>query len=318
MSNCELSLFKDTDEMATPRHQLVDPNQALCYHIVSRCVRRSWLCGFDRLTGRDYSHRKEWLLERLSRLASAFSVDVYAYSIMSNHFHLVLHYDPHAGDEWTDHEVVDRWLRVCPPKVHEGRIDQKYHDVIRQAILSDQARVESLRLKLCSLSVFMKLLKQPIARRANLEDDCSGHFFEQRFYSCALLDESSVLAAMAYVDLNPIRAKIAKTITESEHTSIQVRCRDLDDSSLVEDRVKPLFAGVKLQPLVKTSLSEYVTYVQALTPSRQSRWPSEKLSRWRAQVAAVQRKPRAVGAFAILKQWHDQRGWMAPRELLSG
>ena len=80
--------------MATPRSRLIDPNQPLFYHLVSRCVRRSWLCGLDRQTQRNYSHRKAWLIQRLNQLAQAFTVEVHAYAIMSNHFHLVVYYDP--------------------------------------------------------------------------------------------------------------------------------------------------------------------------------------------------------------------------------
>ena len=69
----------------------------------------------------------------------------------------------------------------------------------------------------------MQHLKQPIARRANEEDDCKGHFFEQRFYSGALLSEEAVLAAMAYVDLNPVRAKLARRLAQCHHTSISAR-----------------------------------------------------------------------------------------------
>ncbi len=58
----------------------------------------------------------------------------------------------------------------------------------------------------------MKHLKQPIFYQANREDKCSGHFFEGRFYSGALLDENAVTAAMAYVDLNPIRARTTQPV----------------------------------------------------------------------------------------------------------
>ncbi|MFT7305760.1 MAG: hypothetical protein ACI9P7_001023 [Candidatus Azotimanducaceae bacterium] len=61
--------------------------------------------------------------------------------------------------------------------------------------------------------MFMKNLKQPVAHRANQEDHRAGHFFEGRFYSGALLDESAVIAAMAYVDLNPVRAHIVNDIS---------------------------------------------------------------------------------------------------------
>jgi hypothetical protein len=69
----------------------------------------------------------------------------------------------------------------------------------------------------------MKLLNEYIARQANKEDDCRGHFWESRFKSQALLDERAILAAMTYVDLNPIRAGAANSLVESQYTSVQER-----------------------------------------------------------------------------------------------
>ena len=89
----------------------------------------------------------------------------------------------------------------------------------------------------------MKHLKQPIARRANLEDDCTGHFFDQRFYSGALLTEEALVAAMAYVDLNPVRAKLAKRIEEIRDTSIGERLVE-NSAEALEDYLRPLLSGL--------------------------------------------------------------------------
>jgi hypothetical protein len=69
----------------------------------------------------------------------------------------------------------------------------------------------------------MKCLNEFIARRANAEDHCKGRFWESRFRCQALLDEVAVLAAMCYIDLNPIRAGLSETLEGSDFTSVQER-----------------------------------------------------------------------------------------------
>jgi len=83
------------------------------------------------------------------------------------------------------------------------------------------------RERLADLSWFMRRLNETVARMANAEDGCTGRFWEGRFKSQALLDEKAVLAAMAYVDLNPVRTGMAGTPEESDHTSIQERLRQV-------------------------------------------------------------------------------------------
>ncbi len=114
--------------MATARSLLVDPGRSGVFHCTSRCVRRAFLCGRDKYSGRDYEHRRGWI---------------------------------------RDHEKLAR----C-------------------------------RKRLADLSWFMRSLNEPIARRANREDECKGHFWEGRFNCQRLEDAGAVLISLErYLEL---------------------------------------------------------------------------------------------------------------------
>ena len=230
--------------MATPRYRLVDPDNPRDYHLVSRVVRRSWLFGWDQLTQRDYSHRKPQLIARIKRLAHCFAVEIYAYSVMSNHYHLVARFDPTLCESWSDEEVARRWLEVYPPRVSDPADLEAKKEELVELLVGDRNRIERRRRTLGSLSGFMQHLNQPIARQANLEDGCEGHFFQHRFYSGALLSEEAVVAAMAYVDLNPVRAKIAGRIEDCTGTSIHERLQENSAAALTE-YLRPVASGLQ-------------------------------------------------------------------------
>ena len=59
-------------------------------HVMNRVVRRCFLMGIDELTGKNYDHRKTWVENEFRRLAAGFGIDLLTFSILSNHFHLIL------------------------------------------------------------------------------------------------------------------------------------------------------------------------------------------------------------------------------------
>jgi len=217
--------------MPRPRSELVSLEDTPNYHCVSRCVRKAFLCGVDRDTGINYEHRREQIEKQLFKLADIFAIDVCAYAIMHNHHHEVLHVDGERAKGWTWQEVILRWHRLYKGKALSQRFLKE--ETLDEAELKQVKELAELwRERLMSISWFMRALNEPVAREANAEDECTGKFFEARFKSQALLDEQALLACMAYVDLNPVRAAISETPETSDYTSIKRRLQAADRGTI--------------------------------------------------------------------------------------
>ncbi|WP_448216871.1 transposase [Endozoicomonas sp. 2B-B] len=216
--------------MTRARSSLIDPGCTPYYHCIARCVRRAYLCGEDHLTGKNYEHRRQWVVDKLRELVSIFSIEVCAYAVMSNHYHVVLHINQKPAREWTRDEILSRWTRLFTGPL----LVQRYF-AADQLSHSELARldefVEEYRNRLTNISWFMRCLNEYLAREANQEDGCKGRFWEGRFKSQALLDEAALLTCMVYVDLNPLRAEMAETPEGSDYTSIQERIENVAGSN---------------------------------------------------------------------------------------
>ena len=208
--------------MTRARYQQVSLDDTPYYHCISRCVRRAYLCGEDPVSGHNFDHRKAWLVNRVKDLTSHFAIDVCAYAVMSDHYHLVLYVNREEADRWTDEEVIARWSQIFPRNTAIiETLEQNIKYVSAKKKLKDN--VALWRERLTDISWFMGCLNEYIARQANIEDDCKGRFWEGRFKSQALLDERALVTCMAYVDLNPIRSGNSSSLEVSDFTSIQER-----------------------------------------------------------------------------------------------
>lgn len=247
-----------------PRSAVVAPGEVAMYHCTSRCVRSAWLCGEDAASGRSYEHRKAWVQQRLMHLAEAYAIEVCAFSVMSNHMHLMLRTRPDLAAIWSNQEVAERWRTVCPS-------DQ-------QVVAPSLAQIAEWRSRLANLSWFMRMLAEWIARKANREEHEKGRFWNGRFHCQALLDEAAILACTIYVDLNPIRAGVAKTPEESRYTSAYERiaarqaAHEEPDNSAATSRADwlcPLKLAARdeaLPALEETSLLEETPIPEEATP----------------------------------------------------
>lgn len=202
--------------MTVARSQLVDVDVTRYYHCISRCVRHAFLCG------QGYEHRKQWIEQRLQRLSHSFAVSICGFAVMDNHLHVLVRLDPDEVSGWSDEQVVRRWLAVYPPRTMKLDDPQVVDAAVRE-LAADEAKVQTYRQRLANLGWFMKALKEPLARLANKEDQCSGTFWASRYKSIAILDEEALLATCAYIDLNPVAAGVAATPETSRYTSVRQR-----------------------------------------------------------------------------------------------
>ncbi|MFM7056124.1 MAG: transposase [Planctomycetota bacterium] len=208
------------------RREIFSESDVQVFHTISRCVRRNHLCGRDRSSGRDYSHRREWIRIRLEELSGIFAIETLSYALMANHMHLVIRTRPDIAVTWSDDEVALRWWTLFPKRRSLDGLPEPPTAEELNHIRNNAVGLAEKRRRLSSVSWFMKCISEPVAKRANREDKVTGHFWEARFKAQPLLDETAIAACMAYVDLNPIRAGVSPTPETSEFTSIQDRIAD--------------------------------------------------------------------------------------------
>lgn len=261
-----------------PRGEIYTPDEIAIVHTMARCVRQSFLMGYDATTGKNYDHRKEWIEKRLEHLAAGFAIDLLSFAILENHFHLVLRSRPDLVQGMTDAQIARKWLAICPPRNRAGKAIPPTPARLNK-ILNDPKEIARIRSRLSDISWWMRQLTQPLAAIANREDGKRGHFFEDRFAAVRLHDEASVLACSAYVDLNVIRAALADDLRTSAHTSIQRRLQSESEAvgNLVEEvsgsasaaktRLRP---DRHLAPLTIDELRDAIGAVPSQTPYRAS------------------------------------------------
>ncbi|MES1189684.1 MAG: alpha-amylase family glycosyl hydrolase [Steroidobacter sp.] len=225
------------------------------YHCYVRCVRRAWLCGQDEASGTNYDHRKQWLVSRLRFLSYVYAIDICAYAVMSNHYHVVLHVDKERVLGWSAREVAERWQQIYNghPLVDQWLAHPETMSDAQQVAVDEL--IEKWRERLYGIDWFMRGVNETIARMANDEENLKGRFWEGRYKSQALLDEAALLTCMAYVDLNPVRANITDDLVTSDFTSIQQRLFDhAKRLSHPNKDEKTLISRVKKQRQLKAEL----------------------------------------------------------------
>ncbi|MFT6268173.1 MAG: REP element-mobilizing transposase RayT [Alphaproteobacteria bacterium] len=236
-------------------------------------MRQGFLLDSVKVNDTQFNYRNEWIQCRLLFLSDVFAIDLLSFAIMDNHTHLVLFANLQLAGQWNNAEVLRRWSKLGKlPLLCQLYLSENWRNKLNDvelAIVLDQ--IDEYRLKLSDISIFMSRFNYYIAKRANKEDKITGHFWEARFKSQALLDAKSVLSCMLYVDLNPIRAKKSKSLFDSYFTSIKYRL----DKAVEYSRalILPLrnYSTLNFESdIVRMSLQSYVQRLEMLVCNESS------------------------------------------------
>jgi len=168
--------------------------EAAYYHIISRTVGGEYYLG---------DVEKEKLVSIIQRFSRLFLVEIIGYCIMSNHFHLLVKMNP--GETLSDKELLKR------VKTDQGVMQGLTHDP------------ELLRTRLSDISEYIRYIKQTFSRWYNRTHHRTGYFWGDRFKSVWIESGEALLACLAYIDLNPVRAEIVEKPEDYRFSSIGLR-----------------------------------------------------------------------------------------------
>ncbi len=178
--------------------------EAAFYHIVSRTVGGEFYLG---------DVEKEKLVSIIQRFSALFLVDVLGFCVMSNHFHLLV--KVHPGKEVSDKEVLKR---------------VKEDGGVMQGLIHDP---DLLRSRLSDISEYVRYIKQVFSRWYNRIHNRSGYFWGDRFKSVLVESGEALLACLAYIDLNPVRAEMVEKPEEYRFSGIGYRVQTGDRKKLL-------------------------------------------------------------------------------------
>jgi len=213
-------------EGLTPKELAALLGKPAIYHCISRVVDRRFVLG---------EREKEQFVSYM-RLYEQFSqVRVLAFCVMSNHFHILLEVpSPPAdrGASWSDAKLLKHLECLYSSEQMKG-ITMKLKELRKHG--GDDAAVayrDSFLKRMWDLSQFMKTLKQRFTRWFNRQHARTGTLWEERFKSVLVESGHAARTMAAYIDLNPVRAKMVddpkdyRWCTYAEAVAGKVRARE--------------------------------------------------------------------------------------------
>ena len=136
--------------MPKPRYAQISTGETPYVHVVSRTVRRSFLCGKDKYSGKNFNHRRQWLEDEMLRLAGVFALEICAYAVMSNHYHIVLHINLAKAREWSHDEVIERWHQLFKGSLQSQQymagetLAKAHRDLLKKQVKEWRSRLSNI------------------------------------------------------------------------------------------------------------------------------------------------------------------------------
>jgi REP element-mobilizing transposase RayT len=150
------------------------------------------------------------LIETIEHFSPVYFCDVAAFTVMGNHYHLVVKFD---GERGVDREELRARTRIM------------YPSMAAQAQINDWSdeQWEHYRKRLFDVAEFMRNIQMAYARWYNRAYDRHGRFWADRYKSVILGDEEAVLDCILYVELNSVRAGLVERPEDWQGSSIFLR-----------------------------------------------------------------------------------------------
>ena len=187
--------------MPRPRTIVPTLRSSSHYHCVSRVVNRNFVFGV---------HERDVFRKVLRQVEAYSGVRVLTWTILSNHFHVLLEVPPVPAVALSDDEILGR-CRCLYSKDQMVAVEWEFEQAQRLGgEVLERLRARHLK-RMWDLSEFMKTLKQKFTVWFNRKHDRVGTLWESRFRSVVVEGSwKSLLCVAAYIDLNAARAGLVE------------------------------------------------------------------------------------------------------------
>ena len=169
----------------------------MIYHIISRTTLNGYVIEDE---------DKDFFVGLLRHLSQVYFVEILGYTIMGNHFHVVVKMK--IGETVTDEQIAQRFAIYYPK---EGKDPQRQFS---------EGQIPYFRDKWGNLSEYVKDLKQRFTRYYNKKQGKKGYFWSDRFKSVIVEEGDTLINCLAYIELNACRAGLVKRPEEYRWCSL--------------------------------------------------------------------------------------------------